>query len=315
MVANVRPTPSWPSRSRWSRSRRCSTGRTTSCTEGEFLTEILDRTGALLLLDVANVYANARNRGTDPDALLDALPLDRVAYVHVAGGGSTATASTTTRTPTRPARPCSTWWTDAWRPAPPPALMLERDGRYPPAAELHAELDAIAHRRHPPPGHRGMTVESQHLSTASPAPVHASPASRCAAEAPGHDLRDLTANLANRQAELRRNPGRGRPQAVAFDPGRLAVARRALLRSGRARRPRSEPLLAASLGPAWPEAFVASVAGRAPAGALRDGWDLARELHRRGELGDAASVELAEREVTLHRDGRRAPRDAPLSCS
>jgi uncharacterized protein (UPF0276 family) len=28
--------------------------------------------------------------------------------------------------------------------AAPPAVMLERDGRYPPAAQLHAELDAIA---------------------------------------------------------------------------------------------------------------------------------------------------------------------------
>ena len=54
--------------------------------EGAFLTEILDRTGALLLLDVANVYANARNRGTDPAALLDRLPLERIAYCHVAGG-------------------------------------------------------------------------------------------------------------------------------------------------------------------------------------------------------------------------------------
>ena len=34
--------------------------------EADFLTEILDRTGALLLLDVANVYANARNRGRGP---------------------------------------------------------------------------------------------------------------------------------------------------------------------------------------------------------------------------------------------------------
>ena len=55
-------------------------------TEAEFLTEILDRTGAGLLLDVANVYANARNRHEDPLSLLDELPLDRVAYVHVAGG-------------------------------------------------------------------------------------------------------------------------------------------------------------------------------------------------------------------------------------
>jgi hypothetical protein len=150
-----------------------------------------------------------------------------------------------------------------------------------------------------------MTVESQHLSTASPAPVHASPASRYAAEAPGHDLRDLTATLANRQAELVATLVAGGPEPSGFDPGRLAVARRALLRKRAGEAAALWPLLAASLGPAWPEAFIASVAGRAPAGALRDGWDLARELHRRGELGDAASVELAEREVTLHRDGRR----------
>ena len=61
--------------------------------------------------------------------------------------------------------------------------------------------------------------------------------------------------------------------------------------------------------------FAASVAGRAPAGALRDGWDLARELHRRGELSDAAAVELAEREVTLHRDGRRRRLPAGRRCA
>jgi hypothetical protein len=54
--------------------------------EAAFLTELLDRTGALLLLDVANLYANARNHGGDPLAFLDALPLERIAYVHVAGG-------------------------------------------------------------------------------------------------------------------------------------------------------------------------------------------------------------------------------------
>src|SRR4029453_5992672 len=51
-----------------------------------FLTELLERTGAWLLLDLANLYANARNHGGDPLAFLDALPLERVAYVHVAGG-------------------------------------------------------------------------------------------------------------------------------------------------------------------------------------------------------------------------------------
>ncbi len=70
--------------------------------EADFLTELLDRTGALLLLDVANVWANARNAGTDPVALLDRLPLDRVAYVHVAGGTESGRA-----VPRHPHPPCA----------------------------------------------------------------------------------------------------------------------------------------------------------------------------------------------------------------
>ncbi|GAA4211906.1 DUF692 domain-containing protein [Actinocatenispora rupis] len=111
--------------------------------EADFLTELLDRTGALLLLDLANVYANARNRGQDPAALLDRLPLDRVAYVHVAGGSEHDGRYHDTHTdPTPPevyelvAALCAR--------RRPPALMLERDGHYPPAAELRRELDALA---------------------------------------------------------------------------------------------------------------------------------------------------------------------------
>jgi uncharacterized protein (UPF0276 family) len=54
--------------------------------EPTFLRELIERTSAWLLLDLANVYANCRNHGWDPQAYLDRLPLDRVAYVHVAGG-------------------------------------------------------------------------------------------------------------------------------------------------------------------------------------------------------------------------------------
>ena len=43
--------------------------------EATFLCGILERTDALLLLDIENVYANARNHGGDPLALLDRLPL------------------------------------------------------------------------------------------------------------------------------------------------------------------------------------------------------------------------------------------------
>src|SRR5262249_50010133 len=54
--------------------------------EAAFLTEVLERTGALLLLDLANVYANSRNHDYNPAAFLDGLLLERIAYVHVAGG-------------------------------------------------------------------------------------------------------------------------------------------------------------------------------------------------------------------------------------
>jgi uncharacterized protein (UPF0276 family) len=112
-------------------------------TEADFLTEILDRTGALLLLDIANVYANARNRGDDPLVLLDKLPLDRVAYVHVAGGAEHQGLYHDTHTDAVP-REVLDLVTELCTRHRPPALMLERDGDYPPAAELTAELDAIA---------------------------------------------------------------------------------------------------------------------------------------------------------------------------
>jgi uncharacterized protein (UPF0276 family) len=112
-------------------------------TEAEFLTEILDRTGARLLLDVANVYANARNRGTDPADLLDALPLDRVAYVHVAGGAEHDGIYHDTHAHAVP-EPVLDLVAALCTRHRPPALMLERDGAYPPASSLRTELDAIA---------------------------------------------------------------------------------------------------------------------------------------------------------------------------
>jgi uncharacterized protein len=53
--------------------------------EAAFITEVLARSGAGLLLDVNNVYVNARNHGFDARAMIDRLPLDRVVQLHVAG--------------------------------------------------------------------------------------------------------------------------------------------------------------------------------------------------------------------------------------
>ncbi|GAA3985726.1 DUF692 domain-containing protein [Actinomadura viridis] len=118
--------------------------------EGDFLTELLERTGALLLLDVANVYANARNRGRDPLELLDRLPLDRIAYCHVAGGVQEDGLYHDTHTAPVPPEVIDLIAELSSRRRP-PGFLLERDGRYPPAGELRAELDAIAAASgHPP---------------------------------------------------------------------------------------------------------------------------------------------------------------------
>ncbi|AHK35177.1 DUF692 domain-containing protein [Rhodococcus opacus] len=110
--------------------------------EGEFLAELVERTGVHLLLDVANVYANARNRGRDAGEELRRLPLERVAYCHVAGGSERDGAYHDTHTDPVPDGVLDL--VRQWAPEGPPAMMLERDGNYPPARELFDELDAIA---------------------------------------------------------------------------------------------------------------------------------------------------------------------------
>ena len=55
-------------------------------TDVAFLNLICRETGAGLLLDVENLYLNARNHGFDPHAFLNDLPAGIVKEVHVAGG-------------------------------------------------------------------------------------------------------------------------------------------------------------------------------------------------------------------------------------
>ncbi|WP_088723523.1 DUF692 domain-containing protein [Thioclava sp. F42-5] len=53
--------------------------------ETEFLTEISQRTGCGLLLDVNNVFVSCVNHRQDPRAYLEAFPLNLVGEVHLAG--------------------------------------------------------------------------------------------------------------------------------------------------------------------------------------------------------------------------------------
>lgn len=53
--------------------------------ESEFLTEVARRTGCGILCDVNNIYVSARNFGFDPIAYLDALSVETIGEIHLAG--------------------------------------------------------------------------------------------------------------------------------------------------------------------------------------------------------------------------------------
>ncbi|MGA6135485.1 DUF692 domain-containing protein [Acinetobacter dispersus] len=53
--------------------------------EAEFVHEVLLKADCELLLDVNNVFVNSINHGSDAYGFIDAMPKDRIRYLHVAG--------------------------------------------------------------------------------------------------------------------------------------------------------------------------------------------------------------------------------------
>ncbi|MEU9759767.1 DUF692 domain-containing protein [Streptomyces sp. NPDC047985] len=111
-------------------------------TEGQFLAELVERTGVRLLIDVANLHTNRVNRGEDPVAALDELPVEAIAYVHVAGGvEKDGVWHDTHAHPVT--RPVLDVLAELRSRVDPPGVLLERDDDFPPAQELAAELAAL----------------------------------------------------------------------------------------------------------------------------------------------------------------------------
>ena len=59
--------------------------RASQIPEAEFMTEIARRTGCGVLCDVNNIYVSAFNFGFDPIAYLQALPVEAIGEIHLAG--------------------------------------------------------------------------------------------------------------------------------------------------------------------------------------------------------------------------------------
>lgn len=65
--------------------------RQSTIPEWEFLARMVEGSGCGLLLDVNNVYVSCFNHRLDPKTYLDALPMDKVAQIHLAGHSNQGT--------------------------------------------------------------------------------------------------------------------------------------------------------------------------------------------------------------------------------
>ncbi len=109
--------------------------------EAHFISEVLERADCGLLLDVNNVFVNASNHGFDARAWFDAVPLDRVVQLHIAGHepwDDTLLVDTHGADVRQEVRDLLSYVIERIGPKP---VLLERDSNIPPLTEL---LDEVA---------------------------------------------------------------------------------------------------------------------------------------------------------------------------
>jgi hypothetical protein len=115
-----------------------------SMAEADFLTEVIERAGAGLLLDVNNVFVNAQNYAFDPIAFLERLPLERVVEIHIAGHHRSAEEEILIDTHGAdvidPVIALLEWVIERTGPRP---VLLERDNHVPSFEDLLAEVQRI----------------------------------------------------------------------------------------------------------------------------------------------------------------------------
>lgn len=260
-------------------------------TEGQFLYELVERTGVRLLIDVANLHTNHVNRGEDPARALDELPVEAIAYVHVAGGFERDGVWHDSHAHPVP-RPVLDILADLASRTRPPGVLLERDENFPEEGELERELAAIRE-----------TVETATLmspasaaATASAPGFSADPAdtggttdsagTTASAPAPTAATRQ---RVALAQAALLSALVAGTPAPEGFDGARLRVQSRALGAKRADVVAKVAPELPWIVGDAYRAEFLDYARTRPMTGGYRqDALDFAEHLLLAGRPEDAA---------------------------
>ncbi|MER5206233.1 DUF692 family multinuclear iron-containing protein [Streptomyces sp. NPDC002825] len=288
-------------------------------TEGQFLAELVERTGVRLLIDVANLHTNHVNRGEDPARALSELPVEAIAYVHVAGGIERDGVWHDTHAHPVPRKVLDILADLASR-VTPPGVLLERDDDFPPAEELALELDAI---RTTVGGRSATAVAAAHAHGALPlvpaprrAPLLIGAGARVSGgPMPGAapTLEDPTPRpgarqrLAVTQASLLSALVAGTPVPEGFDTRRIAVQSRALAAKRAGVVAKVAPELPEILGKDFRPAFLAYARSRPMSGGYRrDALDFAEHLL----LAERPEDPAARRRLTewwQDRSGSRPP--------
>jgi uncharacterized protein len=115
--------------------------------EAEFLTELVHRTGCGLLLDVNNAYISAHNLGTDVHAYLDALPVQAIGEIHLAGHAPDENAASPLLIDTHAAPVSENVWSlyeQLLQRIGPRPTLIERDDNLPEFSELLGERQRVA---------------------------------------------------------------------------------------------------------------------------------------------------------------------------
>ncbi|MFE7859036.1 DUF692 domain-containing protein [Streptomyces sp. NPDC057403] len=234
-------------------------------TEGQFLYELADRTGVRLLIDVANLHTNHVNRGEDPAEALAELPLEAIAYVHVAGGFERDGVWHDSHAHPVP-QPVLDVLADLASRVSPPGVLLERDENFPEPAELERELEAIR--------------EALEKGAAARGAARAAGAAEGArATVSGEATEPARQRLALAQTALLSALVAGTPVPEGFDGVRMAVQARALAGKRADVVGKIAPELPVILGTAYRDLFLAYAHGHPMSGGYRrDALDFAEHL-------------------------------------
>ena len=112
--------------------------------EADFIRAVIEEADCLLHLDVNNIYVNSRNFNFDPVAFMEALPLERTCYLHMAGHYVEPDGVLVDTHGAEVIDPVWQLLEAAYARVGPLPTCLERDFNMPPLAELADEVGQIA---------------------------------------------------------------------------------------------------------------------------------------------------------------------------